>query len=278
MSDVGRWDAIFPHLPAAPGTEELQLRHRELWETARERGDMTEAEEKELNRLFRAIYPHLAGRGKRSRRRSIYPQDEEDLEIEQIDDDPLRDLRREDDALMAERRFHIPRTVQRFGHGLPMVLVGCLAELFFIMASVLHIQTTEAFFLSIGNTVGLSPDWKILNQPYQLFTGQYAPVVAEAVMAGWIVETAFLILTVSYETLHRSLLATSKRRAAWFRTAIYVLVALDGYSDFQYGNIATGFMGQFFFAALMAFAVLFLGTGGYHMIVEGLSEWSNAHE
>jgi hypothetical protein len=50
------WDALFANIPAAPGTEAQQQRHKEL----REKGhNMTEAEEAESNALFNVIYPQI---------------------------------------------------------------------------------------------------------------------------------------------------------------------------------------------------------------------------
>ncbi len=50
------WDEIFAGIPTAPGSQAEQQRHRHL----REQGEMTEAEEGELNVLFYVIYPQLA--------------------------------------------------------------------------------------------------------------------------------------------------------------------------------------------------------------------------
>ncbi len=57
------WDEIFAGVPLAPGSEAAQRRHKELRDKP---GEMTEAEEQELNQLFYTMYPqfHPDQRGK----------------------------------------------------------------------------------------------------------------------------------------------------------------------------------------------------------------------
>jgi hypothetical protein len=56
-SDQGpTWEQVFAHVPAAPGTEAQQQRHKEL----RQKCDqMTKEDEAELNELFEIIYPQI---------------------------------------------------------------------------------------------------------------------------------------------------------------------------------------------------------------------------
>jgi len=69
------WDEIFSKFPtAAPDTDALQGRHKELWESSRLRvSEMTEEEERELNLLFTAIWPQFlnAAYERREREHSI---------------------------------------------------------------------------------------------------------------------------------------------------------------------------------------------------------------
>lgn len=147
----------------------------------------------------------------------------------------------------------------------PRVVIGILLELIFVAGSILHIQTSEAFFLS-GDTVGLSPNWNILLQPWYLAQGTLVPRMAEAVMWGWGIELIFLICVVGYDIVHEGVARGNKTMAKLFRTGTVVLVFFDGYTDFQYGNVASGFWGQLAFALIMAFIVFYFGTAGWHLI------------
>jgi hypothetical protein len=167
----------------------------------------------------------------------------------------------------------IASTAGRASSPLPKILVGVLLLAFFVIGSTLHIQTSEAFFLS-GPAVGLSPNWHILMQPWDLVQSNLSPQMAEAVMWGWGIELVFLICVVGFEVAHDGVAAGSRRMAGLFRTGTIVLILFDGYTDFQYGNVANGFWGQLGFALITAFVVFFFGTIGFRLIEHGIAEWS----
>ena len=58
------WEEVFANIPTAPSTEVQQQRHKEL----RQKEEMTEEDEAELNDLFYVMYPQLRpeARGKRN--------------------------------------------------------------------------------------------------------------------------------------------------------------------------------------------------------------------
>lgn len=63
---------------------------------------------------------------------------------------------------------------------------------------------------------------------------------------------------------------SNARLASWFRTG---MIALDGYTDIQYGQLASGLWGQIAFALVTAFIVAFFGVIGLRLIEAGLSRW-----
>jgi uncharacterized membrane protein YciS (DUF1049 family) len=170
-------------------------------------------------------------------------------------------------------RVNRARTFMRQTSPLPKILVGILLELFFVLGSILHIMTSEAFFMA-GKTVGVggATNWQVLWQPYLLVAGQYDPAMQEAVMWGWGIELVFLICIVGYDKLHRNVRSSSRPMAKLFRAGTIILVFFDGWTDFSYGNVASGIWGQMAFALITAFIVFYFGTGGFHLISEGLSE------
>lgn len=160
---------------------------------------------------------------------------------------------------------------KRGTHPLLKVILGVILIAFFVLGSVLHIQTSEAFFRG-GSVVGLAPNLAILMQPYQLLQGKLSPVNAEMVMWGWGIELVFLICVVGFEIAHESVRNGSKSMAEIFRTGAIVLILFDGYTDFMYGNLASGFWGQLAFAAITSFIVFFFGTIGLRLVESAIQE------
>jgi hypothetical protein len=161
------------------------------------------------------------------------------------------------------------------GSPLPKLLLGIVLLIFFVGGSLLHVQTSEAFF-SGGNPVSILPDFGILSQPFQLFGigEKLTPRMAGAVMWGWGIELTFLICVVGYEVAHDAVAASSQKMASFFRTGAIALVIFDGYADFNYGNIASGPWGQLGFTLMTGFAVCFFGTIGLRFIESGLADWN----
>lgn len=162
---------------------------------------------------------------------------------------------------------------RRANSPLPILLVGTALVAFWILASMLQIQTSEAFILK-GPAVSFVPNWGILRQPVDLFQGHLSTDMAKAVMWGWGIELIYLVCIVGYEIAHEGVKSSNHRLAAWFRTGVIALIAFDAYTDFQYGTLASGFWGQVAFALVTAFIVAFFGIVGFRLIEHGLTEWS----
>ncbi len=162
---------------------------------------------------------------------------------------------------------------RRANSPLLVLIVGCALLLFWILASMLQIQTSEAFILK-GPAVTLAPNWGILRQPLDLLQGHLTTDMAKAAMWGWGIELIYLVCIVGYEVAHESVRATNHRLAGWFRTGVVTLIAFDAYTDIQYGQLASGFWGQVAFALVTAFMVAFFGIIGLRLIEHELTEWS----
>src|SRR5579859_6752362 len=155
---------------------------------------------------------------------------------------------------------------------LACLLLGAVLVLFWLLASLLQIQTSEAFILH-GPVVSFVPNWGIVHQPVDLVGGSLSPDLAKAVMWGYGIELIYLVCVVGYEVAHESVEASNQHLASVFRTGAIALIAFDAYTDFQYGSLASGFWGQVAFALVMAFIVAFFGVVGLRLIEHGLSEW-----
>ncbi len=145
------------------------------------------------------------------------------------------------------------------------LILGVILILMFLLATMLQIQTSEAFILN-GKAVGLSANWAILRQPFQLAQGTLSLDMAKAVMWGWGIECIYLVCVVGEVTL-------SGRWHGWFKTGAILLVAFDFYTDMQYGNMASGIGGQLAFAAVTSFIVAFFGYLGIELIFKSIREF-----
>lgn len=146
----------------------------------------------------------------------------------------------------------------------PKAILGVILLAFFVLGSILHIQTSEAFFLGKHGT--LVPDFSVLAQPILLALGKIDPMFTEAVIWGWVIELVFLICVVGYEYRHRN---PWMGRA--FRTGMIAMIVFDGYTDYVYGPAS--FWGQVAFAVSTAFVVFFFGTIGAHLLEDAWKEW-----
>ena len=177
-------------------------------------------------------------------------------------------------AAQSQSRSHRPVSRRHSGRGsspLPKLVLGGVLIAFFVIGSVLHIQTSEAFFLA-GHLLSLAPRWTVLLQPWQLVQGELSPRMAEAVMWGWGIELIFLVCVIGFEVAHAGVAASSLVMAKAFRTGTFILILFDGYTDFLYGNVVSGFWGQLGFALITGFVVFYFGTVGWHFIEDGLGE------
>jgi hypothetical protein len=145
------------------------------------------------------------------------------------------------------------------------LILGVILILMFLLATMLQIQTSEAFILN-GKAVGLAANWAILRQPFELAQGTLSLDMAKAVMWGWGIECIYLVCVVGEVTL-------SGRWHGWFKTGAILLVAFDFYTDMQYGNMASGLGGQLAFAAVTSFIVAFFGYLGLELIFKSIRDF-----
>ncbi len=176
-------------------------------------------------------------------------------------------------ASMRNALSNVATNSRRANSPLPMLLLGVALIAFWVLATMLQIQTSEVFILN-GPAVTFNPNWSILKQPIELVQGQLTTDIAKAAMWGWGIELIYLVCIGGYEVAHEGVRSSNRHLAAWFRTGAVILIAFDAYTDFQYGQLASGFWGQVAFALVTAFIVAFFGIVGFRLIEHGLTEWS----
>ena len=162
---------------------------------------------------------------------------------------------------------------RRANSPIPLLLVGLACVIFWLLASLLQIQTSEAFILN-GAVVTFNPNWSILKQPIDLVQGHLSADMVKAAMWGWGIELIYLVCIVGYEVAHEGVKATNHHLAGWFSTGAVALIAFDAWTDFQYGQLGSGVWGQVAFALMTAFIVAFFGIIGLRLIEHGITEWT----
>jgi hypothetical protein len=171
---------------------------------------------------------------------------------------------------MAGRNIHgaaSSTTSHRGSAPILKLVVGIVLVGFFLLALMLQIQTSEVFLLN-GSPVQLSANWAVLMQPIQLAQGQLPLDVAKAVMWGWGIEVVYLACVIGEVSIHG-------RLNGWFKTGAVILVAFNFWTDFNYGNMASGFWGQVAFASITSFIVAFFGVIGIDMIRSAITDFSH---
>jgi hypothetical protein len=146
------------------------------------------------------------------------------------------------------------------------LVLGVVLVSFFLLALMLQIQTSEAFLLG-SSPVQLAANWGVLSQPVEVLSGQLPLDMAKAVMWGWGIELVYLVCVVGEVSVHG-------RLGGWFKTGALVLVVFNFWTDFNYGQLASGFWGQVAFAAITSFIVAFFGMLGLTLIWESITEFS----
>ncbi len=102
-------------------------------------------------------------------------------------------------ASMRHALSNVAANSRRTNSPLPMILLGLALIVFWLLASLLQIQTSEAFLLR-GPVVTFAPNWSILKQPVELVQGQLTSDMAKATMWGWgIASRPFSLLSSSLE-------------------------------------------------------------------------------
>jgi|SRR5579884_2649197 len=159
---------------------------------------------------------------------------------------------------VAQQRGNVP---------LLKLLLGILLIVFFLLALLLQIQTSEAFILG-GSPVTLATNWGILNQPIDLIQGRLPMNMAKAVIWGWAIELIYLVCVIGEVSVHG-------RLQNWFKTGAVILVSFNFWTDFNYGTLPSGWGGQVAFAGSTAFVVAFFGVIGLNLLFQAITEFGH---
>lgn len=166
--------------------------------------------------------------------------------------------------------------MRKGGNATGIIVIGFILIGFWLVMTLLQVQTNEAFLLG-GGAVSFHADWAVLMQPVQFVLGSLPTSMAEATAFGWGIELFFLIFIIGYEIAHSAVSEANKDLAKFFKTATYLIVLFDAYTDFRYGQLASGLWGQIGFAVVVGLIVMFFGTVGLRFLEHGFSTISGHH-
>jgi hypothetical protein len=147
------------------------------------------------------------------------------------------------------------------------MVLGVVLLLFFILALMMDVQTSEAFILNGGKVAIQSLNWGILRQPLELAQGTLPMDMAKAAMWGWGCLLIYLVCVVGETTIHG-------RWNGVFKTGAFIIVAFDFWTNVNYGSLPSGIGGQIGFAVITSFIVAFFGVLGLNLIFGAITEWT----
>src|SRR5258708_9669236 len=105
-------------------------------------------------------------------------------------------------ASMRNALSNVAANSRRANSPIPLLLIGLACVIFWLLASLLQIQTSEAFILN-GAVVTFNPNWSILKQPVDLVPGHLSADMPKAAMWGWGIRLLYLDCIAAYAVAHQ---------------------------------------------------------------------------
>ena len=161
------------------------------------------------------------------------------------------------------------------------VIFGIVLEIVWVCASIMSMQTTEAWFLSIGNP-SLKLDLSIFAQFPGFFDGSLAPSVYAAFVFAFSIQCVLLTAKIGLASVHARIarkhdvpataqvLKSAKNRALVWNILSTSALILNGIADAVY-SYSFGFFQSVAFCAVLFLVTFYLGTFGIQNITAGMS-------
>lgn len=140
--------------------------------------------------------------------------------------------------------------------------------------SLFQIQTTESWTLNAPPPDIAGVSWGVVFQAGQLVSGQLAGALGKAVAVGWSVEIITLVFGVALEVAAHGVGRSSQMLRGIFVFGGFGLLIFNGWTDYAYGSLPSGACGQFFFAGLMSFIVVFGLPAGLELLLRAKDEFT----
>ena len=143
------------------------------------------------------------------------------------------------------------------------LVVGTLFAMFFVIAFMAQIQTTEAQ-VGWGGAVSIwHPSFEILLQPLRFFGigGAMSDAEGAAAFVGWAVEVVYLgFIFIGVEVLMHAVTRSGKFLGKVFLVCAAGVLLYNGWNDWHYGTFGVGDGGHWAFAIVLSGVVAFFGS------------------
>ena|SRR2546429_399270 len=151
---------------------------------------------------------------------------------------------------------------------------GVFFLLFWFIALMVQVQTSEAFLMHSSSTVNiLQPEWSIFLQIPELLTGKLTSAEGKAALWAWGIELLFLGIFLGWDEMRAAVSPTGKFLTGIFEFGMIAIIIYNVVSDFFYGNFGdTTPWGQLGFAALASAMALFFAAIGVHFLLLGVNK------
>lgn len=158
-------------------------------------------------------------------------------------------------------------------HSPPVVFIGGLLLLSaFVFCSQIQIQTSEAYLLG-KQPLDVGFSWSIVQQFKDLITGKITGVEGIVDAACFVVEILTIIIGCCLEITAHGVRRSSELLANAFVWLSFALLLWNGFTDYQYASLPTGFCGQSFVALAISLAVVFGLPGGIECITRAVAHF-----
>lgn len=146
---------------------------------------------------------------------------------------------------------------------------GALLLAAFVFCSQIQIQTSEAYLLGKQPTdIGFS--WSIVQQFTDLLSGKITGKEGIVDAACFVVEILTIIVGTALEVTAHGVRRSSDLLANAFVWLSLGLLVWNGFTDYQYASLPTGFCGQSFVAIAISLAVVFGLPGGIECLTRAV--------
>src|SRR5713226_1923937 len=107
-----------------------------------------------------------------------------------------------------------PTTTHK-GNPVAYLIIGAIVLLFVAVATLLQIQTSEAFILHTPNAA-LVPNWNLINQVPNYLQGHLGASIGKAVFFAWGIELIYVICVVFHEVARSAMKGTHPLLSKFF--------------------------------------------------------------
>lgn len=150
-----------------------------------------------------------------------------------------------------------------------VIIGGALLLIAFAFCSQIQIETSEAYLLGKQpSDVGFS--WSILQQLSDLLSGKITGKEGIVDAACFVVEIITIVVATCLEITAHGVRRSSELLANAFVWLSFLELAWNGWTDYQYAALPTGFCGQSFVALAISIGVVFGLPAGLECLVRGI--------